>query len=57
MQEIEAIKANVGDEYCFLICRSASGSDVDVRLPVAQALKLYDLLKRRFNGSGPLPPA
>lgn len=49
LQEVETVETAAADNYCFVVCRSASGGSLDVRLPLAEAKKLYTLLQRRFD--------
>ena len=49
LQEVETIETAAADNYCFVVCKSASGNNLDVRLPIAEAKKLYTMLQRRFD--------
>jgi hypothetical protein len=49
LQEVEAVETAAADNYCFVVCKAASGNSLDVRLPIAEAKKLYTMLQRRFD--------
>jgi hypothetical protein len=49
LQEVETVETAAADNYCFVVCKSGTGNSVDVRLPLAEAKKLYILLQRRFD--------
>lgn len=51
LQEVETVETAVAENYCFVVCKSASGGSLDVRLPIAEAKKLYQMLQRRFEPS------
>lgn len=48
VREVEALETSTADRCCYVSCKSVSGLDIDLRLPLSEAKKLYELLQRRF---------
>jgi hypothetical protein len=49
LQQVESIERSASSPFCYVVCEAPSGGSLEVRLPVAEARKLYALLRREFE--------